>query len=175
MSCSFEAIGETSMKRSTFLAVALSTLVSVPRRLFGSSPEPQRGGPPPSGGPPVQVAVLSEISFVGGLNMGSGFQGELDRILWEPARYNPAVSEIYLEATVVPTGGNPATFSLFDVTNNLAIPGSSLTFLQYGRLRTPNLRTFFPNSNAEIALVVNITPSGSYSLRSAKVFFQQTP
>ena len=130
--------------------------------------------------------VLTEISLVsilpGFTNSGTG---ERSRFRWEPSRYDPAPSEIFLEvvgALALGDGAASVTFRLEDVTlgsPGVPIAGSSLTITGPGtgvatgvRLRTGNLA--LPVTDAEIALVVDLVGGGaSYSIQRSAVLVQQ--
>lgn len=119
--------------------------------------------------PGTTAKTLTEISLVSTTpGFSTGSNGETCRFLWEPSRYDPSPTEVFLE--VVGSSNSSTTFELLDTTTNTVIPGSSLAVTGAGRYRTSNLVADFPSASNEIVLQV----SGSvWTLQRSAILVQQ--
>jgi hypothetical protein len=122
----------------------------------------------------TQARVLTEIGLHS-RGTGSGIEGEVSRFLWEPDRYDPSPTEIFLEVVVDVSFSGSVTFRLHDVTNDVPIEGSSISVDsgQTGRFRTVDISASFPVAPAEIALVAEKTGGPLWQIRRSAVLIQQ--
>ena len=139
----------------------------------------------PAAAPSAPAArTLTEISLVSVLpGFGNATSTETSRFLWEPSRYDPAPVEIFFEvvgALTIGDADDTVTFRLHDVTNNVAIAGSSLVITGPGtgtasgaRRRTGNLVLAFPAASVEIALIAELTSGAAFSIQRSAVLLQQ--
>jgi hypothetical protein len=101
---------------------------------------------------------------------------ELSRFKWEPHRYSPAPTEVFLE--VFGTSSVPVRIEFFNRATNSPVAESATSFGTNGVLvlsRSRNIATHLPSTPTEISLMVRsaVNPDAQIMIRRAALLIQQ--